>query len=312
MTVSESYLKVPYDLRQAKQIERRMLMDTLLRLSDAHFQIRDYQYTGFGSIFFVDFILFRKYLGLHRMRSVEISENIKKRVTFNRPYKDIDLEFGPIADFISKLDSDLKHILWLDYDFPITRDMISDVVASATQLSTGSILLITADVEPPCDGGPTEWASYFDEHAGDFVDPGSGAAAFRRSRLPQINAEILHNAIRNGLAGRANLNFLPLFHFLYADGHKMITIGGLLGGRQERNNLRACDFGQVAYIRQSLDEPPYEIRPPVLTRKERLYLDSEMPCDDGWKPKDFELDEGSVASYRELYRFFPLYVESLL
>ena len=312
MTVSESYLTVQYDLRLAKQIERRMLVDALLRLSDSHFQIRDYLYTGFGSIFFIDFILFKKYVGLRRMQSIEHSESIKKRIAFNRPYKDIELKYGPMSDFISELDPDLKHILWLDYDFHVTREMISDVIAAAAQLSTGSILLITVDVTQPCDGGPDDWASYFEDQAGDFVDPPSGPGAFGKPRLPKINAGILRNAIQNGLTGRSNLSFLPLFHFLYADGHKMITLGGIIGGSQERHNLGACDFSDAAYIRRSFDDLPYEIMPPVLTRKERLYLDSEMPCDDGWKPKDFELDGESVMRYRELYRYFPLYVESLL
>jgi len=58
---TESYLKVAYDLRPAKQIERRMFIDGLQRLALAGFDIGDYQYTGFGSIFFVDFILFHNY-----------------------------------------------------------------------------------------------------------------------------------------------------------------------------------------------------------------------------------------------------------
>ncbi len=52
---SRSYLKVPYDLRMAKQIERRMIADLLIRLRGGGFDISNYQYTGMGSIYFVDF-----------------------------------------------------------------------------------------------------------------------------------------------------------------------------------------------------------------------------------------------------------------
>ena len=54
MPSGESWRKVPYDLRPAKQAERRMLVDAFMILSQAGFPIRDYQYTGMGSVYFVD------------------------------------------------------------------------------------------------------------------------------------------------------------------------------------------------------------------------------------------------------------------
>jgi hypothetical protein len=51
-TPTASYLKVHYELRPAKQVERRMLIDAFQQLAQAGFQIRDYQYTGMGSIYF--------------------------------------------------------------------------------------------------------------------------------------------------------------------------------------------------------------------------------------------------------------------
>ena len=59
---TESYQKVHYELRPAKQVERRMLVDALLGLAVAGFPIQDYQYTGMGSIYFIDFILFHRFL----------------------------------------------------------------------------------------------------------------------------------------------------------------------------------------------------------------------------------------------------------
>ena len=44
-----------------------MIVDSLLLLSDAGFEIREYQYTGMGSIYFYDFILFHRLLGIHNM-----------------------------------------------------------------------------------------------------------------------------------------------------------------------------------------------------------------------------------------------------
>ena len=47
---SKSYLSVHYELRSAKQVERRMLIDALHTLGEDGFRISDYQYTGMGSI----------------------------------------------------------------------------------------------------------------------------------------------------------------------------------------------------------------------------------------------------------------------
>lgn len=146
---SESYLKVAYDLRPAKQIERRMFIDALQRLSLAGFDIGDYQYTGFGSIFFVDFILFHKLLGLNRLLSVEYSEKIEKRVEFNRPFKQVEISMKSITDIIPTLSADRKHLLWLDYDDVLQKNHIADLVLAGTYLSPGSIVLVTVDVQPP-------------------------------------------------------------------------------------------------------------------------------------------------------------------
>jgi hypothetical protein len=309
----ESYLKVFYDLRPAKQVERKMIVDTFLKLSQGGFKISDYQYTGFGSLYFVDFILLHKILGVSKLLNVEYSPKIKRRVAFNSPFALIRHEFKPISDVIPTLSRDLKHILWLDYDDIISRSVIEDVSAASAQLSRGSILLVTVDAEPPSGPeGPDEWRAFFEEEVGLYLDAGLELKDYSRSNLPRINASAILNTIKGGLVGRPDIEFSSLFNFVYQDGHKMLTIGGVLGGTSETRDLKACDFDGLSFIRKSLEEEPYNIRVPRLTRKERLYLDSFMPCTDKWKPRDFEMSPEDVAAYREIYRFYPSFAELLL
>src|SRR5215216_3021695 len=124
MTVAGSYKKVFYDLRPGKQIERRMLLDTLQLLSNGGFRIADYQYTGFGSIYFVDFVLFHKYLGITKLLSLEHDRTAAKRARFNKPYDIIQLEIKSAFDAIPTLDRDLKHLVWLDYDFGLEDSVL--------------------------------------------------------------------------------------------------------------------------------------------------------------------------------------------
>ncbi len=309
--LTRSYLKVPYDLRPAKQVERRMLIDALGRLTHAQFPISEYQYTGMGSIYFVDFLLFRKLLGIRRMLSVEADDSIPKRLRFNRPFKDVEICNAPIAEVIPTLSRDRRHLLWLDYDSVIYREHVEDIVNAAAVLSIESILLITLDVEPPDGDGPDDWLQHFRREAEDHLGANIAPQRFRKSFLSKRNCEIVSSAIEQGLTGR-EARFIPIFHFLYRDGHQMLTVGGMIGTEEQRRRVDTSTLGQTVFFRADLKQPAYEIRVPRLTRKERLYLDGHMPCGKHWAPGQFELSADEVAAYRDIYPFFPAYAELLL
>jgi hypothetical protein len=310
---TESYRKVPYDLRTSKQIERRMILDALIRLSRHNFDIAAYQYTGMGSVHFVDYILLHRMLGIRRMLSAEYSTKITRRIQFNRPYRNIELAFKAIGDVIPDLSPDLRHLLWLDYDFQLNGVVTTDVLNAAAALSVGSFLLVTVDVEPPVtDGSPKEWRKYFVDRCAPFCSSGWPLTDFALSKLHKLNVRILGNAISSGLSGRENVTFHPLFNFSYADGHQMLTIGGVIGGDTEKRAIDACNFEDAVYLRRSLQQGEYVVPKFVLTRKEKLYLDAAMPRRKKWKPKDFEMDEKDLAAYAEVHRFYPSYAELFL
>lgn len=312
---ADSYRKVPYDLRASKQIERRMIIDALMCLSRKGFDIAEYQYTGMGSVHFVDFILFHRILGIRKMLSAEYSTGIPKRIAFNKPYRYIDVAFKAIGDVIPSLDPDLQHILWLDYDFRINKLVTTDVVNAAAALSAGSILLVTVDVESPVEGmvsTPRKCRKYYLENCKPFCSPGWPMQDYAESKLHALNVRVLFNAIKAGLAGRENVTFLPLFNFSYADGHNMLTIGGMVGTAANNTTIQGCNFLDAVYLRRSFAEPEYRIPKFVLTRKEKLYLDAAMPAKRGWLPKEFELDPDLIRDYSDVYRFYPSYAELLL
>lgn len=89
-------------------------------------------------------------------------------------------------------------------------------------------------------------------------------------------------------------------------------MGGMIAGRAEKRQLRASNIGETVYYRGDFDSLPFEIKVPRLTRKERVYLDREMPCADAWVPGDFDSDPEQVRRYRDIYRFLPAFAEVLL
>jgi hypothetical protein len=310
---AKSYLDVQYDLRPAKQVERRMLIDILMSLMSSGFPLQEYQYTGFGSVYFVDFILLHRYLGMSKLQSVEHDLSIEKRVHFNRPFAPVRIRMSPIGDIIPELNNDINHVLWLDFDDRISSEILSDVVLAAYQLSVGSILLVTVDVEPPSDGQtPAQLMAYHEEHAGEFFEHEWSASNFSPSKLPETVLRIVKNAIFRGLTGRENVGYQQLVKFIYADGHEMITLGGMIVTEQVRQRVLASGLEKKPFVLLDANHDLYRIKVPRLTRKERLHLDGFMPCPDDWVPDAFEMSSEEVLSYRDIYRYHPAYAELLL
>lgn len=328
MSETSSSYRVQYDLRPAKQVERRMIIDALQRLSIAGFPITDYQYTGFGAIYFVDFILFHKLLGMSRLLSLEQEPGLTSRVEFNKPFSCVDTRMFPASSEIPSLSRDIQHIVWLDYDGVMHKSFLSDIQSAMTILSPGSILLVTVDVEPPEDYdykevdpdfdsskkvlGPREWKGYFEYHASAFLDLRLSEEDFGKSELVLRSSEILRAAFTKSIIARPELEFLPMFNFVYKDSHKMLSMGGMIARRAEKRQLRASTLCDTVYYRDNFDSAPFEITVPRLTRKERAYLDGQMPCADGWVPSEFVLEPEEVRRYNEIYRFLPAFAEILL
>ena len=310
--VTKSYLDVSYDLRPAKQVERRMIIDVLMKLSIVGFPINEYQYSGMGSIFFVDHIMFHKYLGIDNLLSVEHDHTIEKRVEFNRPYKNVEIRMGSIGDVIPNLNRDYKHLLWLDYDFILNENILNDIILAIHRLSPGSIILITVDIDNRLKEDPKDWMGYLEGQAGRYFDLGWTVSDFSPSKLASTNSTIIKNAIQNGLSGRENILYRNLFKFRYSDGHKMLTIGGMVCTQTEERSLKGAGLENINFVRDSITSDAFQIHVPTLTRKERLYLDKQMPCEDDWTPEPFELDHDYVLDYRDIYRYYPVYAELVL
>jgi hypothetical protein len=61
-----------------------------------------------------------------------------------------------------------------------------------------------------------------------------------------------------------------------------------------------------------LAEAPFAIRVPLVTRKERHYLDACMPCKENWSPPAFEMTKDEIRDYRTIHAYYPSYTEMLL
>ena len=74
---------ISYDLRPAKQTERRLLLDFLRCSSEAGLTNSDYRYVGMGGTMFYDFHLIHRFLGINNMISLERDPKTHPRSEFN-------------------------------------------------------------------------------------------------------------------------------------------------------------------------------------------------------------------------------------
>lgn len=323
-----SYERVDYTVRPAKSIERKMLCEALVRLG--HFRdLTQYRYVGLGSIFFSDFILIHKSLGIKDLISIEREVGDKKRFEFNCPYKFIKLLFGNSNDvLLYKLEWTKKLILWLDYDYKLNENVFRDISIFSLNAKSGSIILLTIDVEPDDSDKDEETGKHISrcdklaERIGiskiplgteekDLLD----SAGFQKVCFEIIDNEINRMiSMRNdGKEYNDKLKYKQLFNFLYKDGSaQMLSVGGIICSQNDEKKIQDCNFEKLKFINSAIK--PYEIVVPKLTFREVRYLDKKLSLKKSSVKKKRDnlsfLSEEMKENYSKIYRYFPTFVEA--
>src|SRR3990172_8495457 len=144
---TDSFKQFDYSLRPSKQVERKIMIEVLLRLSKAGYTIGDYRYLGFGSPYYVDFVMFHKYIFIEDMVCVEWAD-VKKRMKFNKPFKFIKLKLEALSQYIPKMRPTKKYLVWLDYDRSLDSEMLQDIDGCLNRMAQKSIFVVTIDARP--------------------------------------------------------------------------------------------------------------------------------------------------------------------
>lgn len=297
-------------------------------------RVENYRYIGFGSIYFSDFQVVHRALGIDAMVSIERDTNAKECFEFNKPFRSIDLKFGESADVLPSLEWNHRSIVWLDYDGRLSPSVLSDVATFCVNASSGSVLVVSMNAQAEPEPGD-EVRAEFERRTGESFDisryrlskleediPGQVlpdidgrslrkegvAAAFYRVLMNQIKDQL---STRNSMLPSDKKFFSEQFaHFLYRDNALMLTVGIIIASEQERPLYQACSFDGLDFLRTG--DKPYFIRVPCLTTKEIHHLNAQLPVKmtrrslscPGVPNKDIE-------TYSEVYRFFPNFGEIL-
>lgn len=96
-----------------------------------------------------------------------------------------------------------------------------------------------------------------------------------------------------------------LFNFEYADGPKMLTVGGLLLAQDDEAKVESCRFADLEQVAEGA--VAIQVLVPVLTTREVLYLDSQLPGDTD--PTSPGLPSREAANYARIHRHYPLFID---
>jgi len=291
--------------------------------------LKEYQYVGFGSIYFTDFRLFHRTFGMEQMISIEGNEQDEARVRYNRPYDCVDVRMGMSYNVLPHLDWSQRAIVWLDYDHELARYVLADLDLVCSRVVSGSVIAVTLDGETKrlkapktiTDEERQEWPTkrrkQFERLVGaERVSPELRQRDLQGKRLTNTYRRVLTDQLTDTFRSK-NLgedepdrwHFRQIFNFLYADNAQMMTVGWIVYQQRDSDLIDRCQFDTSPFCRGC--GTPLEIKIPNLTLREMRGLDRYLPTgrnDDGFK--QIPVPDREKELYREIYRFFPAFTEA--
>ncbi len=327
-----NHREINYSLRPAKAVERKMICETLRRLYPFG-EIDTYRYIGFGSIYFADFQLFHRSLGMDVMLSIEKDSYAQECLEFNKPYKCVRLDCRPASEVLPEVDWRAKSIVWLDYNSKLDRTVLSDIGSVCAKACSGSVLVVTVNVHVERDPDEATRHDYsaqtgleftldgyrlyeLRKRVSDRLPPEVKGSDLRGKGLAALSRNVMNSKVQEALSSRNSvaptdkkLVHRQIFNFHYSDGTPMLTVGWVFFEAAEEHKFDVCAFCGLSFVRSG--EEPFAIRIPCLTIKEMRHLNAQLPqvgvpavTLPGVPPSDIE-------RYAEIYRYFPTFAEAI-
>lgn len=301
-------------LRPNKNIERKLMVASLQSMQP-NFLFREYRYIGLGSMWFTDFVLMHKVIGIDDMFTIEREKSRAKRVEFNKPFACITPKMEDAATALGEVLPGKKTITWLDYDGALKGALSGDLEIAAGAMEPGSVIFVSVNAKSEQLVGNKRGDDELSpiDFLSDIVGSNMTANEHRLTRndFPELVREILHDTLKSAaLSLRPGCLYMPLWSFAYADDAEMVTVGGMLVDDEHGQQLQAAiDAG----ILHSTPDELLRIEAPILTDKEKRSLDKLLPSADNLDAKnlDFELRPSEISAYQAFYLHYPTFNETI-
>src|SRR6266571_2638353 len=324
---SASFEAVNYAVRPNKNVERKLIAECLQGLV-RRFDMQTYRYIGFGSMWFVDFILFHKLLLMEDMVSIE--RDSADRADFNKPFGCIAVEEGESTTVLPTLKLDSKRaVVWLDYNSHLTGPIFEDIRIVCRSVPSGSIVMFTVNgnrrqiddetlvQKATLEDKDAARLAVLEKTAGDFLPNPMPAKPFSLQAFPGLVADILlaaiqHAVLTEGRPGKDD-RFYPIFNFAYSDAAQMVTVGGMIASGTDRKLLDECELPVRCEYAKGTQQVLIDV--PPLTLREKWAIDGLLPSDPSPSSEDlknkfnFVIKDAQLEEYCRYYRFYPVFSE---
>ncbi|MEX2270706.1 MAG: O-methyltransferase [Vicinamibacterales bacterium] len=307
-----------YQIRPNKAVDRLAFMDVLRRL-DRRERLADYTYHSLGGPYLEDFRSLYDVDENIRMVSIETDAEVIKRQKFHLPCRHLRLRRTDLHSFIAQYQSrDRKSIFWLDYMRLAYADL-ADFEALLSKVAVNSVVKITLRSRSADYLRPEQVESFKQEFAALLPDPNAAPPSSKEgfARLVQTMVRV---AAQRAFPGTNPFAYQPLCSFFYADATPMLTVTGIVCRRVDRAEIRD-HFADWPFASLHWASPK-RIAVPVLTTKERLYLQDFLPARQSSgrtlrRALGYRIDEDPTESnemfkqYATFHRYSPYYMRGI-
>lgn len=312
--MSGSFAKIDYQLRPAKAVERKMMAEIFSRLA-VFAPLSEYRYVGMGSVYFSDFALFHSVCGFGDMVSIEGTEDtrIKRRCAFNAPFGVVDLHFEKTTTAFLKIDWTKRSVIWLDYDDPLSQDMLSDLAYLASRVTSGSVISLSFNAAR----GQVRTSEQLVEKLRESVGPDKipddatledhvDQRRYSRVLRSVVSAEF-NRAIGNRNADgppEEKISSQQIFFYTYDDDTPMLTVGWLLTAPTDEGKAKLSRIPEVLHASSGVR--PFEIVIPKLTPAEMRAISRCDATDKYEKERSLPLLKEEIAKFKKIERYWPM------
>ncbi|MES0141225.1 O-methyltransferase [Mesorhizobium sp. M0015] len=311
-----SFDTINYSLRPSKTIQRHLVFNGVHHLQ-GHLDFDHLVYIGLGSIWFTDFAMAHKVLGIDDMISIEAQEIGYRRATFNAPYATVRVIEGLSGVVLPKLFVDpaisrRPWMVWLDYDGEFDESVSDDVRSLVENAPENSILLITFNGHEMSYGRAPERVERLRDLFGDVVPDDLPKNACKDERMQQTLADLALDFTQSVAADLSRPGgFVPAFRIVYKDSAPMVTVGGLLPSKGAAKVARDLVADQRWRCK-----PTKPIIAPHLTIREAASLQAMLPRAGKLtrvivQGLGFDLEDDQVEAFQNYYRQYPAFAQIL-
>jgi len=307
--------RVDYSVRQNKTIERSIVFDGLRRIYDAIGTKQAPTYVGFGSVWFTDFHLAHRQLGITKMISMEQDEITAKRAEFNKPYRTIEVIHGDSIDVVPELleRDDLRTtpwVAWLDFDKALDADRIQQLDDLVRYLPENSTLITTFSATRAQYCKPAQRVEALTNLFGFATSQRLQADDVREEDdLARVLAQTLEGRLVSLSLESGRPSAVPAFRLRYKDGTPMVTVGTFLPGASSAQ--AAHDLVAAEAWPGIVDAP---VTTPPLTTREVGAIRAMLPARGAITRSDiqaigFDLEDDQLSAFTAHYNRYPTFAQ---